>query len=117
MVRELVRGDDGSLNRTYGDRSSEVRQRVATYMAACPAVLATPSTSGHAEVDGTATGVSFHSDGGWYWTASATEAFQQGLVDLDPEFVDQALRAGSAPSHLSPEKREEALAAIMSAGV
>lgn len=107
-MRMLARGDEGSLESRHGSRSKEIREAVGSYMASCPAVLATPSVRGPTASSAASEGVSFHSDGEWLWSSSGTEAFRSGRIDLEPEFVDHAYHAGSCPTSLAPEHYEQA---------
>jgi hypothetical protein len=110
-MREVTRGEKGSLDLAYAERSAEVRGVVAAYMRAAPIVLASPSLPPKDSSERTS--LALRSDGEWVWSTAGAAMFESGEIDLDGEFISHVVAGDGAPLELSKDQTIAALALVM----
>jgi hypothetical protein len=115
-MRQVTRGESGSLEATYGEKSAGLRRAIARYMLAAPVVLATPSALVPSDPEQRIPETGYHSDGEWFWSGSGARLFEQGQIDLQPEFVTHAIRQRTPPTELSEEQLQSVMQFLVERG-
>jgi hypothetical protein len=115
-MREVKRGNEGSLKEAYGERSAAVRKAIAGYMAHAPLIFATPSAPQSSDESGTDHQSGMRSDGEWVWSSAGTRMFEDGRIDIEPEFVVHVIERRTPPEELSERQLEDAIKYLLESG-